>query len=337
MRLTDLKYEYFNIGATPCVAYGDRSAKKAVLYVHGLCGNKEEAERFARLAVPQGFCVFAADLPEHGGRTDGVKLLPWEVVPELKSFFDYLSAYYSVYLRAESIGAYFSLLSLSGKRLEKCLLISPLTDMVQMINGMLHAAGADLERLEREKVIPFGDQTISWEYYEYAKSHPIRKIADTTIISASDDYVVGAQTIKQFASISGAAFYEMQGGEHYFHTAEQLSFLEKYERKWLGGDVKQDVFAEKESFGATIEEYAELKELFLNSDKIHTTKGGAERITKNLNIVSDPVEYCKRIIFDRFSKGLFKGKNLYITLNDEQITLNRKSYTIITAKKGEIK
>lgn len=332
MRLTYIEPEYFNIGITPCVLYGDRNAKKVALYVHGLCGNKEEAERFARLAIPQGFCVLAMDLPEHSGRTDNVRLLPWEVIPELKAVFDYASKNWSVYLRAESIGAYFSLLAFSGANIEKCLLVSPLTDMVAMIKGMLKAVGADEVRLEREKNIPFGNQIISWEYYEYAKNHPVKEVADkTTIISSSIDYVVGEETIRNFAQKCNAMLFELQGGEHYFHTPDQLAFLEKYECSWLG--CKEQT--EKEAGDISSAEYGELKELFLNIDKIHTTPGGAERIIRNLGIQSDPVEYCKKIILDKLAEGRFCGKNLYITLNDEEITLNRKSYTIITSKRKQ--
>ena len=37
-----------------------------------------------------------------------------------------------------------------------------------------------------------------------------------------------------------------------------------------------------------------MKELINNIDKIHTTELGVERISKNLNISEDVVEYCKR-------------------------------------------
>lgn len=58
------------------------------------------------------------------------------------------------------------------------------------------------------------------------------------------------------------------------------------------------------------------------------------RIKRNLKLGDgvDAVEYCKRLICDRNAKGRFAGKNLYISLGGEEITLNRSSYTIITAK-----
>lgn len=314
MRLTDLQTEYFNIGKTPCVFYGDKNSKKAVLYVHGLCGNKEEAERFARLAVLQGFCVIAFDLAEHGGRTDGTKLVPWETVPEIKNVYDYAAKNRKVYLRTESVGTYFSLLALAGEKIEKCLFVSPLTDMVAIINGMLAAAKANLNRLEKEKNIVFGNQIISWDYYVYAKNHKVGGLAkDTLIVYSSPDYVVG---------------------EHYFHTPKQVAFLEKYERLWLGGEVNAESNVGLKIGGVSAQEYGEVKILFLNLEKIHTTEGGVARIKRNLKLGDgvDAVEYCKRLICDRNAKGRFAGKNLYISLGGEEITLNRSSYTIITAK-----
>ena len=75
--------EYLKSGQAPAIVYGEPS-ERAFLFVHGLCGNKEEGERFAALVNPKGWQVLAVDLPEHNGRQDGVRLVPWEAVPELE-------------------------------------------------------------------------------------------------------------------------------------------------------------------------------------------------------------------------------------------------------------
>ena len=70
---------------------------------------------------------------------------------------------------------------------------------------------------------------------------------------------------------------------------------------------------------------------FIN--KIHTTKMGEERIKRNLRLKSvDVVEYCKNIILDKNSTFNQKGKNWYYQKDNIIITINRNSYTIITAK-----
>ena len=74
-------------------------------------------------------------------------------------------------------------------------------------------------------------------------------------------------------------------------------------------------------------------ELIKNLNKIHTTELGKERIKKNLKIENEPVEYCKEIIKKENSKITLKGKNYYIENKAEIITINKNSYTIITAHK----
>ena len=74
-----------------------------------------------------------------------------------------------------------------------------------------------------------------------------------------------------------------------------------------------------------------MEELINNIDKLHTTKLGIERIQNNLKISSDVVDYCKKIIIDSDSKIYIRGKNYYCENNNIRITINRHSYTIITA------
>lgn len=75
------------------------------------------------------------------------------------------------------------------------------------------------------------------------------------------------------------------------------------------------------------------KEVLLdNINKIHTTKMGVDRIQRNLKTsVDDVVGYCKKIIENSSCNIIRKGKNYYCQLNNEVITVNAYSYTIITA------
>ena len=74
--------------------------------------------------------------------------------------------------------------------------------------------------------------------------------------------------------------------------------------------------------------------LYKNSEKIHTTEMGIERIKRNLDLnTQDVVEWCKNKILDRRSSIIKKGKNWYISIEDIMIAVNAYSYTIITAHK----
>ncbi len=75
------------------------------------------------------------------------------------------------------------------------------------------------------------------------------------------------------------------------------------------------------------------KEILLaNIDKVHTTKMGIDRIKKNLKLDTvDVVEYCKDKILDENCNIYKKGKNWYCEIDNNCITINSYSYTIITA------
>jgi hypothetical protein len=72
-------------------------------------------------------------------------------------------------------------------------------------------------------------------------------------------------------------------------------------------------------------------ELRSNLDRVHTTPMGAERIKGNLFLdVDDPVEWCKDKI-SSVNEIIRRGKNWYIYVDDCVITVNARSFTVITA------
>ena len=72
-------------------------------------------------------------------------------------------------------------------------------------------------------------------------------------------------------------------------------------------------------------------ELLFNIDKVHTTELGVERIRNNLKIDGNVIDYCKTIILDKKCKIMKSGKNYYCEKNNILITINKYSFTIITA------
>ena len=72
-------------------------------------------------------------------------------------------------------------------------------------------------------------------------------------------------------------------------------------------------------------------ELLNNINKLHTTKLGIERVKQNLGLETDEVvEWCKQAI-KQSDEIIRTGKNWYIKSGNAVITVNAKSYTIITA------
>lgn len=75
-----------------------------------------------------------------------------------------------------------------------------------------------------------------------------------------------------------------------------------------------------------------MNDLQKNIDQLHTTALGIERIKRNLSIeVDDVVQWCKTKILDKRAGIERRGKNWYVYIDRNQITVNAISYTIITA------
>lgn len=202
-----MKSEVFNIGSTPVLLIGEQS-DKVFLFVHGLHGRKEEAREFAEVAVPKGYQVLGIDLP--------VERKPWEVLSLLVEVRDYLyQNWKSVSIRANSIGSWHSLIAFQGIKVERALFVSPLLDMRKFIE----------EQTSREE-----------DYYEWVIKNPITQWdALTYILRPENDLVVSEAVGSAFISQHRCQVTIMPDGEHWFHTPEQLAFLEEWEENILSG------------------------------------------------------------------------------------------------------
>lgn len=227
-----MEKQLLHINNIPAVIWG-ASSDKIYLYVHGKSGCKEEAASFAELACAKGWQVLSMDLPEHGERKgEASSFDPWHAVPELNAVYDYLQdGWKKTALFANSIGAWFSMLSFAGKPLEKALFVSPVLDMECLIRRMMQWASVSEEVLEKAGIIQtsFGE-TLSWEYYCYARNHPVcRWEIPTDILYADQDHLTERSAADSFAERYHCRLTVMENGEHWFHTPEQLAVL----REWM--------------------------------------------------------------------------------------------------------
>lgn len=77
-----------------------------------------------------------------------------------------------------------------------------------------------------------------------------------------------------------------------------------------------------------------MSELLQHLDRLHTTELGITRIQRNLSIeVDDVVAWCRTQIQHEQALITRNGKNWYIEIDDNILTVNASSYTIITAHK----
>ena len=229
-----MKEERFLIENIPAVVYGEKS-DKAYLFVHGQSGCKEEGAAFADIACPAGYQVLAIDLPGHGERRGETgRFNPWTAAPEVWAVFAHMkSRWDGISLRANSIGAHFSMLALSGEPLCKALFVSPIVDMERLITDMMQWAGVREEQLRAcgEIATGFG-QTLSWNYLDWEREHPVQSWdCPTAVLYAGQDNMTDRETVERFAALDAAALTVMENGEHWFHTPKQLAVLKAWERE----------------------------------------------------------------------------------------------------------
>ena len=76
----------------------------------------------------------------------------------------------------------------------------------------------------------FGED-LSWDYLCYVREHTIQWCVPTSILYGSKDNLTSLETVRAFAEKHNASLTVMVGGEHWFHTEEQMRFLDDWVRK----------------------------------------------------------------------------------------------------------
>lgn len=193
-----------------------------ILYIHGKGGTAGEAERY-KPVFPECDVV----------GLDYKAETPWAVGEEFPAAFERLSeGYQAVILIANSIGAYFSMCALPQEKIKRAYLISPIVDMEKLILDMMGWAQVSEKTLQEKGRIEtsFGE-TLSWAYLCYVRQHPLNWQVPTEILYGEHDNLTSWETINAFARAHGAGLTVMEKGEHWFHTREQMDFLDYWMQK----------------------------------------------------------------------------------------------------------
>lgn len=199
--------------------------KRAILYIHGKGGSAEEAKHYQSLFANDDVIGF-----DYAAQT------PWEAKTEFPRLYDSVCGNYeSVTVIANSIGAFFTMHALADRRIEKAYFISPIVNMEKLIADMMHWANVTEAELQERKVIEtaFGE-TLSWEYLCYVRQHPIAWRIPTQILYGGKDNLTSYETVLEFADRIGAGLTVMENGEHWFHTQEQMQFLDGWIKRLEG-------------------------------------------------------------------------------------------------------
>ena len=193
--------------------------KNAIIYIHGKGGSAAECEHYRPL-FPE-YDVFGLDY-----RT----FTPWKTGAEIRSAVEKLKTEYEkIILIANSIGAFFSMNADIDSLIEKAYFISPIVDMERLITDMMAWANVTEDKLKEKGIIhtSFGED-LSWEYLCYVRKHPIKWNVPTAILYGSRDNRTSYDTIVGFAENHNAKLTVMKDGAHWFHTEEQMRFLDSW-------------------------------------------------------------------------------------------------------------
>ena len=198
---------------------------KAILYIHGKGGSYIEAEQYGKNC--RGFDIIGVDYEVD---------YPWVVENKIIAVYtDIAKEYDSVYVLANSIGAYFAMHVLQNSKIERALFISPILDMEKLILTMMSWTNVTEQELYEKKEIPtsFGE-TLSWKYLCFVREHPITWNIPTKILYAGQDDLTSREIVDNFIRSHNAELTVMENGEHWFHTEEQIAFLDN----WMSEAIK---------------------------------------------------------------------------------------------------
>lgn len=197
--------------------------KKTILYIHGKGGSAKEANHY-RMLLPD-YHIIGLDYKTN---------TPWETKEEFLNLYKELTEKYkSISIIANSIGAYFTMNAFAGAQIEEAFFISPIVDMEKLIKNMMLWANITEQELEEKKEIKtsFGE-VLSWQYFCYIRKNPIIWKKPTHILYGEKDNLTDTETIFSFAAQTKATLTVMPNGEHWFHTAEQMAFLDSWLKRY---------------------------------------------------------------------------------------------------------
>jgi len=198
--------------------------KKALLYIHGKGGNAAEAEHYKTL-----FADYEVIGLDYHSET------PWDAKAEFLQIYNRLAeSYDGISIVANSIGAYFAMNALAYVNIERAFFISPIVNMEKLITDMMIYAGvSEAELAEKKKIKTSFGEVLSWKYLCYVRENPIVWKIPTDILYGENDNLTSIKTISEFAEEDGATLTVMKNGEHWFHTDEQMNFLDSWLKKCL--------------------------------------------------------------------------------------------------------
>ncbi|ERL22677.1 hypothetical protein HMPREF1986_00288 [Oribacterium sp. oral taxon 078 str. F0263] len=196
-----------------------REGESVLLYIHGKGGSAEEAGHYRKLFP---FCDIVG--------LDYKSFTPWGVGKEIRERVHSLKGKCkNIFLIANSIGAFYSMNAGIERDIIHAWFISPIIDMERLITDRMKQVNLSESELREKGVIKtdLGDE-LSWEYLCYIRKNPIEWKVPTDILYGSEDGLTPLDAITAFSKNDRRSLTVMKGGEHWFHSKEQMQFLDEW-------------------------------------------------------------------------------------------------------------
>ena len=104
--------------------------------------------------------------------------------------------------------------------------------MERLILDMMKWANvSETELYEKEEIPTDFGETLSWKYLCFVRENPIKWDIFTEILYAGKDNLTSRKTVDTFVDTHSANLTIMENGEHWFHTEEQIAFLDEWMKK----------------------------------------------------------------------------------------------------------
>lgn len=194
--------------------------KKLLIYIHGKGGNALEANHYKSLF--NGYDVIGFDYKSNN---------PWEAKKEFSLFLkEQSNTYKHIEVLANSVGAYF-LMNVDNidSLIDKAYFISPIVNMEKLIMDMMKWANVNEETLKEKVEIPTSfNETLSYPYLIYVRENPLKWSVPTYIVYGENDHLTSLSTIKEFSNKTNSKLTIMKNGEHFFHTEEEMKFIDDW-------------------------------------------------------------------------------------------------------------
>jgi pimeloyl-ACP methyl ester carboxylesterase len=107
--------------------------------------------------------------------------------------------------------------------------------MERLIQNMMKWFGVNERMLKEQGEIPTPmGETLYWDYYCYVRENPIIKWdIPTAVLYGSEDDIAEREVVETFTKLFNCDLTILEGSEHWFHTEQQIAFLNEWFSKHI--------------------------------------------------------------------------------------------------------